>query len=279
MDAFGEKNPKIMAMNARGDPNLYVRYWKVPLCKTCAEDCPFCCYAILCHCCASYTLRKQALHDDMSRYVCCNGGCPCSGHMGEEKCPSFCLCLEAFCCFAQSVASTRFMIQDELRIQTSACDNCIIGTMIVLEYIACVCHIIACITGNRDIQSLAQLIQLIADLVWCSVCACMQTQHRIEMDERDKNPGSYGPPLPPPHMMAPAVQMIPMPPPLPGAYPPPQGYPPQGYPPQGYPPQGYPPQGYPPAQGFPPQGYPAQGNPVAQGYPSQGYPQQNQMQR
>ena len=34
-------------------------------------------------------------------------------------------------CFAQSVASTRFMIQDELRIQTTKCDNCIIGTMIV----------------------------------------------------------------------------------------------------------------------------------------------------
>jgi hypothetical protein len=36
--------------------------------------------------------------------------------------------LEVTCCFAQSVASTRWAIQDELRIQTTQCDNCIIGT-------------------------------------------------------------------------------------------------------------------------------------------------------
>lgn len=32
------------------------------------------------------------------------------------------------CCFAQSVAATRWAIQDELRLQTTPCDNCIIGT-------------------------------------------------------------------------------------------------------------------------------------------------------
>lgn len=36
-------------------------------------------------------------------------------------------------CFAQSVASTRFMIQDEMRLETTPCDNCIIGTMIFLQ--------------------------------------------------------------------------------------------------------------------------------------------------
>jgi hypothetical protein len=36
--------------------------------------------------------------------------------------------MEVTCCFAQSVASTRWLIQDELRIQTTQCDNCIIGT-------------------------------------------------------------------------------------------------------------------------------------------------------
>ena len=46
-------------------------------------------------------------------------------------------------------------MQDELRIQTTKCDNCIIGTMIALEYIACVCHIIACITGSEEIRQIA----------------------------------------------------------------------------------------------------------------------------
>jgi hypothetical protein len=34
---------------------------------------------------------------------------------------------QVFFCFAQSVASTRWMIQDELRLETTKCDNCIIG--------------------------------------------------------------------------------------------------------------------------------------------------------
>ena len=46
--------------------------------------------------------------------------------------------------------------------------------MIALEYIACIFHIIACITGSEEIRQIANCIQLIADLVWCSVCACMQ---------------------------------------------------------------------------------------------------------
>lgn len=33
---------------------------------------------------------------------------------------------------AMSVAATRYMIQDELLIQTTGCDTCIITTMIVL---------------------------------------------------------------------------------------------------------------------------------------------------
>lgn len=90
---------------------------------------------------------------------------PCSGRCGESRCPEFCLCTEVSCgfnfaldaaclnfhsllliislefflisshsinsvqvflCFANSVASTRFMLQDEFNIQTTKCDNCII---------------------------------------------------------------------------------------------------------------------------------------------------------
>ncbi len=89
--------------------------------------------------------------------------------------------------------------------------------MIALEFIACICHIVACIVGSDELRALAHLVQCIADLVWCSVCACMQarsrarlsvpiptnpfyllvaqqTQHRIELDERDKHPPQQGGP-------------------------------------------------------------------------------------
>lgn len=42
------------------------------------------------------------------------------------------------CCMAMSVAATRYMIQDELLIQTTGCDTCIITTMIVLGTLHCV---------------------------------------------------------------------------------------------------------------------------------------------
>jgi hypothetical protein len=51
---------------------------------------------------------------------------PCSGKCGESQCPELCLATEVFCCFGNSVASTRFLLQDEFNIQTTQCDNCII---------------------------------------------------------------------------------------------------------------------------------------------------------
>ncbi|KAB1220645.1 hypothetical protein CJ030_MR3G009405 [Morella rubra] len=54
------------------------------------------------------------------RYVCCAGYMPCSGRCGESQCPELCLCTEVFCCFGNSVASTRFMLQDQFNLQTTA---------------------------------------------------------------------------------------------------------------------------------------------------------------
>eukprot|EP00899_Mesostigma_viride_P025322 jgi/Mesvir1/5975/Mv00729-RA.1 len=163
----------------------YVNQWKVDLCHTPIRQCPFFCLAVFCGPCVSYKIRQRVLYNDMSRYVCCGGFCPCSGKMKEQECPECCLCLEVWCCFAQSVASSRFMIQDELRVQTSKCDNCIIGTMVFFQYLACVCHIVACLTNVSEIDDLAQLVDCIADALYISVCACMQTQHKVELDYRD----------------------------------------------------------------------------------------------
>lgn len=262
------QNPKVAKWNHR---KSYRNPWQTPLMKTCVTKPGYCCFAMFCGQCASYCLRKQALHGDMTRYVCCNGDCPCSGRLGESSCPAFCLCMEVTFCFAQSVATTRFMIQDELQVETTKCDNCIIGTMIFLQYLSCVCHILACFFD--ELHEVAQFIDCLADVTWCTVCACMQTQHKVQLDHRDANPGSIPPPMP--GMVPPGVQMVAMgqpqagrpmgpPPPGYGAYPPPpqQPYPP---PPHGYAqqaplpgqPGAYPPGGQygpPPGQYGPPPG-------------------------
>eukprot|EP00238_Polyblepharides_amylifera_P002938 CAMPEP_0196585658 /NCGR_PEP_ID=MMETSP1081-20130531/51503_1 /TAXON_ID=36882 /ORGANISM="Pyramimonas amylifera, Strain CCMP720" /LENGTH=127 /DNA_ID=CAMNT_0041907275 /DNA_START=490 /DNA_END=873 /DNA_ORIENTATION=+ len=45
---------------------------------------------------------------------------------------------------------------------------------------------------DRKFQELANIIDLIADLMMCSVCACMQTQHKLELDARDDGTGKMG---------------------------------------------------------------------------------------
>ncbi|KAK4262786.1 hypothetical protein QN277_028297 [Acacia crassicarpa] len=235
----------------------YRNVWHTNLMSTIQADTPYCCFALWCAPCVSYLLRKRALYDDMSRYTCCAGYMPCSGRCGESRCPEFCLCTEVFLCFGNSVASTRFLLQDEFNIQTTQCDNCIIGFMLVLQQLACIFSIIAMIVGSDEISEASQLLNCLADFVYCTVCACMQTQHKVEMDKRD---GKFGPQ---PAMAVPPVQQMSrfdqsVPPsvgyPQQPAYGQPYGYPPpptQGYPAQNYPPAGYPPQNYPPA-GYPP---------------------------
>ncbi|KAG8663767.1 hypothetical protein MANES_01G254600v8 [Manihot esculenta] len=128
------------------------------------------------------------------------------------------------------------------------------GFMICLQQVACICSLVACITGSDEIGDLADLLTCLSDLVFCSVCPCLQTQHKIEMDKRD---GKLGRELvmavPPMQQMSRIDQQTP---PLVG-YPPQQVYAPYGQPPppyaQGYPPAGYPPSAYPPP---PPGAYP-----------------------
>lgn len=132
--------------------------------------------------------------------------------------------------------------------------------MLCLQQLACIFSIVAMIVGSEEISEASQLLNFLSDLVYCSVCACMQTQHKVEMDKRDGMFGDRPMAMPPVQQMSRIDQ--PIPPSAGYAYPappPPQayGYPPphQGYPAPNYPPAAYPPPAYPPS-GYPPTGYP-----------------------
>eukprot|EP00217_Crustomastix_stigmatica_P011617 CAMPEP_0183789574 /NCGR_PEP_ID=MMETSP0803_2-20130417/507_1 /TAXON_ID=195967 /ORGANISM="Crustomastix stigmata, Strain CCMP3273" /LENGTH=216 /DNA_ID=CAMNT_0026033747 /DNA_START=36 /DNA_END=683 /DNA_ORIENTATION=+ len=182
----------------------YSNNWKTPLMSACTVSPLTCLMGLLpgCNCYLSYDNRKRTLYGDMTRYTCCNGQCPCSGKMGEKNAPELCLCLETVCCFAQSVASTRFALQDEFRLENTPCDNCLIGFMFCMQQLACIFRMAACITGNDAIEEIANVLDCIADLSYCTVCACIQTQHKVQLDHRDET-GQRGP------MQAPPVQQMP----------------------------------------------------------------------
>ncbi len=161
----------------------------------------FCCYAFWCGPCASFQLRRRALYNDMSRYLCCAGYLPCSGRCGESSCPNFCLGVEVCLCFSNSVASTRWLLQDEQHLSNTKCDNCIIATTVAIQYISCIFSLLAiCIDG---LQEAACILDWASDLLWCSMCACMQTQHKIQLDRRDVDPSLVQPLHP---LMAPVMQ-------------------------------------------------------------------------
>lgn len=113
--------------------------------------------------------------------------------------------VQVFCCFGPSVSSTRYIIQDEFNIKTTGCDNCIIvsfylslavcvyvlclqlflclqfqishfnmafdllqGCMVCLQQVACICNILACLTGSGEINDIAECLSCIAESVYCS---------------------------------------------------------------------------------------------------------------
>ena len=77
------------------------------------------------------------------------------------------------------------------------------------------------------IEQIGDVLTVTADLSYCSICACMQTQHKLQLDARDE--GRYVPPI----YQSPDVQSMTRGYPADGAY---QGnaystaVPPQGYP-------------------------------------------------
>ena len=99
--------------------------------------------------------------------------------------------MQAWLCFPSSVMVTRSMIQDEMQIHNTKCDNCLIGTMVCLQYLNCLCCILATVTDIPAVDQAAQAVDCIADAAYVSVCACMQTQARVQMNARDsgKVPG------------------------------------------------------------------------------------------
>ena len=89
---------------------------------------PCCLISCCCPCCAACHARKEALDNDMSKYICCQGyfpGCCCCrpGQVGESSCPDLCLCLEAFCCVGPSISTTRLYMMDKHNLANDDCDN------------------------------------------------------------------------------------------------------------------------------------------------------------
>jgi hypothetical protein len=145
----------------------------------------YCCFTVLCPFCAAYQQRERALYGNWSQYLCCAGMMPCSGRLAERNCPQFCLLLEVCCCFSVAVQTTRALIQDELQLRNAPCDNFIIGFMVMLQYLDCVCDIVAMLVDVEEISQANVVLDQISQWCYCLVCSCLQTQQHVELNTRD----------------------------------------------------------------------------------------------
>merc|ERR1712060_647418 len=149
--------------------------------------------------CVSIYQRKRALAG--RPYICCGGHLPCAGRCAEGSCPDVCLCMEAFCCTPTSILVTRYQIQDDRGLQNTQCDNACMAFAACLAYVSCILDLIACCVDSGELDAVRHCMHVSVDVVWGSMCACILTQHQIELDVADKAPGhktlpSHSPPQP-----------------------------------------------------------------------------------
>ncbi len=93
--------------------------------------------------------------------------------------PEVCLCLEVIFCEACSISATRMAMMDSRDIQPDPCDSRLIRLNNCLALLACIFHILALIEDS--LAQIAALIELLADIVYSLVAACMLTQTHVEV--------------------------------------------------------------------------------------------------
>jgi len=79
------------------------------------------------------------------------------------------------------MSATRFLVMDAKNIKSDPCDNRIIRFNNWLQLISCVCQILALF--DETFRDAADIIRLIAELVFCITMGCMTAQLYYEMDE------------------------------------------------------------------------------------------------
>jgi hypothetical protein len=120
----------------------------------------------------------------MGRACCCCG-------VPKDSCKgnAVALCCEGCCCPAFSTSIARLHLMEMKQIHPDPCDWRIIQCSNCLQLLACICQIAACFV--KELEYAACIIDIVADLVTCSVTGCMlaQIQHEAKDDAKAKAEG------------------------------------------------------------------------------------------
>jgi len=146
--------------------------------------------------CTACWARKKVLdtyYNGIDDFVCCQGYLGCCCIQPGQCCQGspVGLCLEGCCCPMISLSVARIHLMDSKRIHPDPYDWQIIEFSNCLQLISCIFNLAADISQSEELHQAAAIIDLIADLVTCSVAGCMgaQVYHETKADTAKKAQG------------------------------------------------------------------------------------------
>ncbi|KAL2348025.1 hypothetical protein Fmac_002025 [Flemingia macrophylla] len=150
----------------------YRNLWHTDLLHTIQSDTPYCCFAL-------WWFSQPQVSSKMNSMVDTDICLVPDTHVVLVTCPAVVT--------VEKVNSLNYAFAPSQFFGALLSPQCGVGLlsavleafMFVLQQLACIFSIIALIVGNSEIQQASRFL----------VCACMQTQHKIEMDKRDENFG------------------------------------------------------------------------------------------
>lgn len=208
---------KVSAKGARGggyqmylDKQNNPETFATPLAKACCAEPGCCCIATLgtplgCTACYSRKSVLDTYYNGIQDFVCLQGYLDCCCCKVSSCCPGSMigLCCEGFWCNVLAISIARLHLMEKKRIRPDPMDYQIIACANCLQLLACLFDILAIFIS--ELREAACIIDIVADLVMCSVGGCMGTQVYHEIKE-DKKKGIANPELmrraPAPQQMA-----------------------------------------------------------------------------
>lgn len=147
-----------------------------------------CCLAMTCFApYIQYKLREKAL-GGVQHYKCCQGYYDDYDACGllqltdrVARGSSMCMFIEACCCEACAVSSTRMLMMDTLDIMPDPCDNRMIRFNNCMQCLSGWCNCLDCCEG-------ATLIDLLADLTYMWTVGCLTAQMDLELKNNGRQP-------------------------------------------------------------------------------------------
>ena len=188
----------ILVINTKRNSGLTINSYSLPNNSKAPCSEPLCwCTSMVCFCPVQVYLRHRVLNhvnpdSGWSNYICCQGyfgGCCCiqPGNMGENFCPLPCMCLESFLCPGPAVSASSNVIRERYSLGLDEDDVRLIRCSNGLFYCSVCLYIVALITDCEADDAVANVVDLISDIVFCCVGGCMTAQVHHEMKMRENS--------------------------------------------------------------------------------------------